>query len=58
MNRIAHHSEELLWQRVMRQEVELCGVWCECRVGGGGIVEPCPQRQVFPQQLNIILYPL
>lgn len=52
------HSEELLWQRVMRQEVKLGGVWCEGRVGGGRIVEPSTQRQVLSKQFHIILYPL
>lgn len=33
------HSEELLWQGVMGEEVELRGVWGEGRVGGRGIVE-------------------
>lgn len=42
----------------MGQEVELCGVWGECRVGGRRIVKPSTQRQMLAKQLNIILYPL
>lgn len=52
------HSKELLWQRVMGEEVELCGVRSEGRVGGGRIVEPGTQREVLPEQLHVILYPL
>lgn len=54
----AHHSKELLRQRVMGEEVELCRVWGEGRVGGRGIVEPGTQRQMLSKQLHIILYPL
>lgn len=42
----------------MGEEVELCGVWCEGRVGGGRIVEPSTQREVFSEQLHVILNPL
>lgn len=55
---IAHHSKELLWQGVMGEEVKLCGVWGESRVGSGGIVEPRTQGQVLSKQLHVILYPL
>lgn len=54
----AYHSKKLLRQRVMGQEVELCGVLGECWVGGRWIVEPGAQRQVFSEQLHVILYPL
>lgn len=52
------HSEELLRQGVMGEEVELCGVWREGRVGGGRIVEPSTQRKVLSKQLHVVLYPL
>lgn len=52
------HSEELLRQGIMGEEVKLCGVWGEGRVGGRGIVEPRTQRQVLSKQLHVILYPL
>lgn len=52
------HSEELLWQRVVGQEVKLRGVRRESGVGGGRIVEPGAQRQVLPEQLHVVLYPL
>lgn len=55
---MAHHSEELLWQRVVREEVELSGVWREGGVGGRRIVETRAQRKVFSEQLHVILYPL
>lgn len=42
----------------MGEEVKLCGVWCEGRVGGGRIVEPSTQGQVFSEQLHVVLYPL
>lgn len=42
----------------MGEEVKLCGVWGEGRVGGRRIVEPRTQREVLSEQLNIILYPL
>lgn len=42
----------------MGEEVKLCGVWGEGRVGGRGIVEPRTQRQVLSKQLHVILYPL
>lgn len=54
----AHHSEKLLRQRVMGEEVKLCGVLGESRVGCRWIVETSAQRQVFSQQLYVILYPL
>lgn len=54
----AHHSEKLLRQRVVREEVKLRGVLGECRMGGRWIVESSTQRQVFSKQLHIILYPL
>lgn len=56
--RAAHHSEELLRQRVVGEKVKLRGVLGECGVGGRGVVEPSPQRQVLPQQLHVVLYPL
>lgn len=52
------HSEELLWQGVMGEEVKLGGVWREGGVGGGGVVETRTQRQMFSEQLHVILYPL
>lgn len=54
----AHHSKELLRQGVMGEEVKLCGVWGQRRVGGGGVVEPSAQRQVLSKQLHVVLYPL
>lgn len=44
---IAHHSKELLWQRIMGEEVELCGVRGEGGVGSRGVVEPRAQRQML-----------
>lgn len=58
LNLKAHHAKELLRQRIMGEEVELCGVWGQSRVGGRGIVEPRPQRQMLSKQLHIVLYPL
>lgn len=55
---VAHHAEELLRQGVVREEVELSGVRCESRVGGRRVVETGTQRQVFSQQLHVVLYPL
>lgn len=42
----------------MGEEVQLCGVRGEGRVGGGRIVEPRTQRQMLSQQLHVVLYPL
>lgn len=58
VTRTAHHSEELLWQRVVGQEVKLRGVRREGGVGGGRIVESGAQRQVLSEQLHVVLYPL
>lgn len=55
---VAHHAEELLRQGVVGEEVELGGVRCQSRVSGRRVVETGAQRQVFPQQLHVILYPL
>lgn len=42
----------------MGEEVKLGGVWREGGVGGGGVVEARTQRQMFSEQLHVILYPL
>lgn len=42
----------------MGEEVKLGGVWSEGGVGGGRIVEPGTQRQVFSEELHFVLYPL
>lgn len=42
----------------MGQEVKLCGVWREGRVGGRRIVKPSAEREVLSKKLYIILYPL
>lgn len=52
------HSKELLWQRVMGEEVQLGGVGGEDRVGGRRVVKPGAQREVLAEQLHVILYPL
>lgn len=53
-----HHSEELLWQGIVREELQRCGRRKGARVARVGVVKAASYWQVIPEQLHFILNPL
>lgn len=56
--KITHHSKELLGQGFMGEELQWGGRGQRTKIPRMRIVKPSTYRQVFPQQLQLILYPL